>query len=155
MREKENIENEGKQNLSTKIGYQVGMPRQLFRGKYSKTVSSLKNSLPVNHSSHEMTILSIVSLSHINALANVNKGFLRQHSGKESACQCRRHKRLKFDPWVRRSPRGGNDNPLQCSCLKDSTDRGAWWATVHEVTEESGTIKMWQNTEHKVNKTTK
>ena len=25
----------------------------------------------------------------------------RQHSGKESACQCRRCKRLKFDPWVR------------------------------------------------------
>lgn len=77
MRKKDNTENEGSQNLSTEIGHQVGMPRQLFRGKYSKTVSSLKNSLPVNHSSYEMTILSIVSLSHINALANVSKGSLR------------------------------------------------------------------------------
>ena len=25
-------------------------------------------------------------------------------SGKESACQCRRHKRHKFDPWVRKIP---------------------------------------------------
>ena len=25
-------------------------------------------------------------------------------SGKESSCQCRRHKRLRFDPWVRKTP---------------------------------------------------
>jgi len=35
-------------------------------------------------------------------------------SGKESALQWRRHG---FDPWWRRSPGEGNDNPLQCSCL--------------------------------------
>ena len=28
---------------------------------------------------------------------------------------------------------GGNDNPLQHSCLKNPMDRGAWWATVHRV----------------------
>ena len=27
----------------------------------------------------------------------------------------------------------GNGNPLQYSCLKNSMDRGAWWATVHRV----------------------
>ena len=26
-----------------------------------------------------------------------------------------------------------NGNPLQYSCLENSTDRGAWWATVHRV----------------------
>ena len=26
---------------------------------------------------------------------------------------------------------GGHSNPLQCSCLEDPMDRGAWWATVH------------------------
>ena len=25
-------------------------------------------------------------------------------SGKESACPCRRHKRHRFDPWVRKTP---------------------------------------------------
>ena len=30
-------------------------------------------------------------------------------------------------------PGGGNGNPLQYSCLKNPTDRGAWWATVHEI----------------------
>ena len=29
----------------------------------------------------------------------------------------------------------GNGNPLQYSCLENSTDRGAWRATVHEVTK--------------------
>ena len=34
-----------------------------------------------------------------------------------------------------RSPGGGNDNPLQHSCLGSSMDKGAWQATVHGVTE--------------------
>ena len=34
-----------------------------------------------------------------------------------------------------RSPGGGNDNPLQYSCLETSMDRGAWRATVREVTK--------------------
>ena len=32
-----------------------------------------------------------------------------------------------------RSPGVGNDNPLQCPCLENSMDRGAWQAAVHEA----------------------
>ena len=32
-----------------------------------------------------------------------------------------------------RSPRGGNGNPLQDSCLGNLMDRGAYWATVQGV----------------------
>ena len=32
-----------------------------------------------------------------------------------------------------RSPGEGNRNPLQYSCLGNSMDRGAWWATVYGV----------------------
>ena len=32
-------------------------------------------------------------------------------------------------PRLRRSPRRGSGNPLQYSCLKNSTVRGAWQAT--------------------------
>ena len=34
-------------------------------------------------------------------------------------------------PELGRSPGGGYGNPLQYSCLRNSMDRGAWWATVH------------------------
>ena len=33
------------------------------------------------------------------------------------------------------SPGGGNDNPPQYSYLGNPMDSGAWWATVHRVTE--------------------
>ena len=36
-----------------------------------------------------------------------------------------------------RSPEEGNGNPLQYSCLENSTDSGAWCATVHGF-EKSG-----------------
>ena len=36
-------------------------------------------------------------------------------------------------PGSGRSPGVGNGNPLQYSCLKNSMDRGAWWATVQGV----------------------
>ena len=38
-------------------------------------------------------------------------------------------------PGHGRSPGEGNGSPLQYSCLEDSMDRGAWWATVRGVTE--------------------
>ena len=36
-------------------------------------------------------------------------------------------------PGLERSPRGGNGNPLQYSCLGNPMDRGAWRVTVHGV----------------------
>ena len=42
-------------------------------------------------------------------------------------------------PNLGRSPRGGNGNPLQYSCLENPMDRGAWWATVH------GDAKSWKH----------
>ena len=38
-----------------------------------------------------------------------------------------------------RSPREGNGNPLQYSCLRNPMDTGAWWAMVHGVAKESDT----------------
>ena len=31
-------------------------------------------------------------------------------------------------PGLGRSPGGGHENPLQCSCLEDPMDRKPWWA---------------------------
>ena len=38
-------------------------------------------------------------------------------------------------PRSGRSSGEGNGNPLQYSCLENSTDRGTLWATVHGVTK--------------------
>ena len=36
-------------------------------------------------------------------------------------------------PGWGRSPGEENGNLLQCSCLENSMDKGAWWATVYEI----------------------
>ena len=61
-------------------------------------------------------------------------GFPGGSDGKESACSAAD---LGSIPGLGRSPEEGNGNPLQYSCLENSMDGGAWWATVH------GVIKSW------------
>ena len=38
-------------------------------------------------------------------------------------------------PGMGKSPGEGNGNPLQYSCLENSMDGRAWWATVHGITK--------------------
>ena len=35
----------------------------------------------------------------------------------------------------------GNGNPLQCSCLENPRDRGAWWAAIRGVTQSRTRLK--------------
>ena len=44
---------------------------------------------------------------------------------------------VRWIPGLRRSPRGGNGNPLQYSCMENHMDRGTWWAMGH------GLAKSW------------
>ena len=39
----------------------------------------------------------------------------------------------------------GNGNPLQCSCLKNPRDGGAWWAAVYGVTESQTRLKRFSS----------
>ena len=59
-------------------------------------------------------------------------GLPRWLSSKESTCSAGD---TVLVPGSGRSPGGGNGNPLQCSCLENAMDRGAWWATVDGVAQ--------------------
>ena len=57
-------------------------------------------------------------------------------SGEESACDAEgTEDATGLIPGSGRSPGGGHGDPLQCSCLENAMDRGAWWATIPEVTK--------------------
>ena len=68
-------------------------------------------------------------------------GFPGGASGKECTGQFKRWRDTGSIPGSGRAPGGGHHNPLQHSCLENPIDRGAWWATIHRVTQ-SDTMKQ-------------
>ena len=71
--------------------------------------------------------------------ANNPKGFPGGSDGKEPAYNA---EDLGSFPGLERSPGEQNGKPLQYSCLENSMDRGAWWATIH------GVAKSWTRLSH-------
>ena len=59
------------------------------------------------------TIELIDEPKHFGKYYIVVGGFSVSASGKEPACQCRRHKRLRFDPWVRKISLRRSWQPIQ------------------------------------------
>ena len=45
---------------------------------------------------------------------------------------------------------GGNGNPLQCSCLENLRDGGAWWAAICEVTQSQTRLKWLSSSSSKL-----
>ena len=62
------------------------------------------------------------------------KSFPGGSDGKDSACNARDPG---LNPGLGRSPGEGNGYPLQYSRLENSTDRGAWRATVHRLESDT------------------
>ena len=54
-------------------------------------------------------------------------------AGKESACSAGDTGDAGLIPGSGRPPGGGNGNPVQYSCLKNSMNRGAWWTTIQRI----------------------
>ena len=70
-----------------------------------------------------------------NTLTNI-KGLPWWLSGKESACNAG------SILGSGRSPGGGNGNPLQCSCLENPMDRGAWLQSMGAQRVEDATERL-------------
>ena len=64
------------------------------------------------------------------------QGDLGGSDGKESACNAGD---LGSIPGAGRSLGEANCNPLQCSCLENSMNRGACWATIHRIAKSDTT----------------
>ena len=62
---------------------------------------------------------------HVTVSKGLIEGIPHGSAGKESSCKAGDIANLCSIPRSRRSPREGNDNPLQYSCLENPMDRGA------------------------------
>ena len=76
-----------------------------------------------------------LATAKILPLTNLDKGFPGD-SAVESTCQCRKHRRPGFDPWVRKIAWR-----RAWQAWRIPVDRGAWWAAVHGVTKSWTRLK--------------
>ena len=74
------------------------------------------------------------------------KGFPHSSVGKSPACNAGDPGSI---PDSGRSLGEGNGNPLQCSCLENPRDRGAWWAVVYGVTQSRTQLKRLSSSSKK------
>ena len=111
--------------------YKVNTVKLLSRSRNRALHQRMSQSSPPRHDLSQRVATVLINWSTPPCLIVLSPmytshGFSGGTSGKESACQYRRCKIYKFDPWVGKIPWNGNGNPLQYSCLENSTDRGAW-----------------------------
>ena len=74
--------------------------------------------------------LSFLVFTHLFILISLCQDFPGDSDSKESAFNARD---TCLTPGLGRCPGRENGNPLQYSCLENSMNKGAWWATVHGV----------------------
>ena len=79
-----------------------------------------------------MAIMANIKLPMVSQVALVVKS-LPANAG--------RLKRCRLNPWVVKIPGGGHGNPLQCSCLENPRNRGAWWTAVYGVAQSRTRLK--------------
>ena len=84
-----------------------------------------------------MTIYSLDVLLFLFGINLIMNGSSLVGSAVKSACHEGDGRDADSIPELGRSPGKENGTTLQCSFLENSMDRGAWQATVHEVTIES------------------
>ena len=103
-----------------------GLEKWLFGGACPEPQEPCDH-CPVNSLSHDHQV-SVTELDMQQALGTW--GLPWWLSGKEFACNGGAAGDVGSILGLGRSPGGGHGNPLQSSCLENSMDRGAWWATL-------------------------
>ena len=96
-----------------------------------------------------MTSLTLFTFMHWRRKWQPTSVFLPGESrGGRSLVGCRLWGRRESDTTARlhfhvslSCPGEGNGNPLQCSCLENPRDGGAWWAAIYGVTQSQTRLK--------------
>ena len=81
---------------------------------------------------HLSSVLLRANVSSLKIISSPAIVFSCGSDGRESACNAGDPCMI---PGSRKSPGEGNGYPLQYSCLENSMERGAWWATVHTISK--------------------
>ena len=97
---------------------------------WHSVISDLTPAWELSRASHARTEDTVYWWLKENGASISDKGFLCGSAGKESACKVGD---LGSIPQLGRSPREGNGNGLQYSCLENSMDRGAGQVAVHGI----------------------
>ena len=72
-------------------------------------------------------------------------GFLGRTSGKESACQCRRPKRHRFNPWVGKIPKRRAQEPTAMLLARESLGQRSLAGYSPQGHKESDAIEVTEN----------
>ena len=83
----------------------------------------------VNTHAHVRSLMPTFTLNDTDVISEP-RTFPDGASGEEPTCNAGNTRDSGSIPGLERSPEEGNGNPLQYSCLENSRDRRAWWATV-------------------------
>ena len=83
----------------------------------------------------------LILKTYIELLLHLEKDFPDGVMVKKPPANAGDARDLGSTPGSGRSPGEGNGNPLQCSCLENPRDRGAWWAAVCEVAQSQTRLK--------------
>ena len=107
-----------------------------FESHCCKQHSIIPSLAGIGTSSHSLvTTLPFVIDSHMLCYGSPPRGFTGVSVVKNSSANSGDAGDTGSIPASGRSPRVGNGNPLQYSCLENSVDGGAWQAAVDGVTE--------------------
>ena len=93
-------------------------------------------SLRLTDTIYSSSIFLHVSTCDYYVMIKNKMGLPRWHRGKDPTCQCRRHKRQGFHPWVGKIPlEEGMATHSSVLAWRIPMERGAWQATVHGVSK--------------------
>ena len=115
--------------------------KQEWSGFRSSPAVLLQTAMGTNKCGGVFGLLSSLHSSALHTALVLNwRSFPGGSDGKESACNAGDPS---FIPVSGKSPGKGNGHLLQSSCLKNSVDRGTWWAAVHRVTKSQTRLSNW------------